>query len=132
MSGAKRGKKVRAVPIGIGILAFVLAFGAGVVSKFAVKPAWARQYAVTWNDALGTLQSDLPYGDGEANKFDLYLPKDGTKGAPTDWSSIFTRAASPAATRRATGTPSPGCAARAMWRRASTTPCAPTPIPQAF
>lgn len=81
MSGAKRGKKVRAVPIGIGILAFVLAFGAGVVSKFAVKPAWARQYAVTWNDALGTLQSDLPYGDGEANKFDLYLPKDGTKGA---------------------------------------------------
>ena len=81
MSRTKKEKKVRAVPIGLGILVFVLAFGAGVVSKFAVKPAWAKQYSVSWSDAIGTLQSDLPYGEGEANRFDLYLPKDGTKEA---------------------------------------------------
>ena len=81
MSKTKKEKKVRAVPIGLGILIFVLAFGAGVVSKVAIKPAWTQKYAVTWSDELGTLKSDLPYGEGEANKFDLYLPKDDTKEA---------------------------------------------------
>ena len=77
----KKEKKVRIMPVGIGILFFLLAFGAGVVSKFAIKPAWAQKYAATWSDELGTLKSDLPYGEGEANRFDLYLPKDGTKEA---------------------------------------------------
>lgn len=77
----KKERKGRAVPIGLGIFIFVLAFGAGVVSKFAVKPAWAQKYAVTWSDELGTLKSDLPYGEVEANKFDLYLPKDAAKEA---------------------------------------------------
>ncbi len=81
MSKTKKEKKVRAVPIGLGILIFVLAFGAGVVSKVAIKPAWAQKYAVIWNDELGTLKSDLPYGEGEANKFDIYLPKDNMKEA---------------------------------------------------
>ena len=69
------------MPVGLGILIFALAFGAGVVSKFAIRPAWARKYAAAWSDELGTLKSDLPYADGEANKFDLYLPRDGTKDA---------------------------------------------------
>ena len=81
MSKKNKEKKVRAVPIGLGILIFVLAFGAGVVSKFAIKPSWSQKYAVTWSDEIGTLKSDLPYGEGEANKFDLYLPKDNTKEA---------------------------------------------------
>lgn len=42
MSKTKKEKKVRAVPIGLGILIFVLAFGAGVVSKVAIKPAWGK------------------------------------------------------------------------------------------
>ena len=74
-------KKVKAMPVGIGILVFVLAFIAGVVSKFAIAPSWAKEYSVQWSDALGTRKTDLPYGDGEANKFDLYLPKDSTKGS---------------------------------------------------
>jgi len=81
VSKKNKEKKVRAVPIGLGILIFVLAFGAGVVSKFAIKPSWSQKYAVTWSDEIGTLKSDLPYGEGEANKFDLYLPKDSTKEA---------------------------------------------------
>ena len=65
--------------IGIGILVFFLAFGAGVISKFTIKPAWSKNYTATWSDEIGTLQSDIPYGDGEANKFDLYLPKDNSR-----------------------------------------------------
>ena len=76
---SKNKKKVRAVPIWIGILVFLFAFGAGVVSKVAIKPSWAKQYSVQWSDEVGTLKSDISYGDGEANKFDLYLPKDNTR-----------------------------------------------------
>lgn len=79
MSSNRKEKKVRAVPVGIGILVFILAFGVGVVSKFAIQPSWAKEYSVKWSDEVGTLKSDLPYGDGEANKFDLYLPKDNSK-----------------------------------------------------
>ena len=72
-------KRVKAVPVWMGILVFLLAFGAGVVSKFAITPGWSKDYSVKWSDELGTLKTDLPYGEGEANKFDLYLPKDGGK-----------------------------------------------------
>ena len=81
MSKAVREKRVKAVPIWMGILAFLLAFGAGVVSKTAIKPAWSKDYSVQWSDELGTLKADLPYGEGAANRFDLYLPKDGGKDA---------------------------------------------------
>ena len=74
-------KKARRSGVGLYILAFVLAFGAGVISKFAIQLAWAKEYSVTWSDEIGTLQADLAYGEGEANKFDLYLPKDSSKGS---------------------------------------------------
>ena len=72
-------KKVKAVPVGIGILVFILAFIGGVVSKFAIAPSWAKEYSVQWSDEIGMLKTDIPYGDGEANKFDLYLPGDNAK-----------------------------------------------------
>lgn len=74
-------KKVRAVPIWMGILVFLLAFGAGIASKFAISPSWAKEYSVSWSDELGTRLIDIPYGDGEANKFDLYLPRDDSRGS---------------------------------------------------
>lgn len=79
MRKAAKEKRVRTVPIWMGILVFVLAFGAGVASKFAIQPGWAKEYSVAWSDELGTRMVDLPYGDGEANKFDLYLPADSGK-----------------------------------------------------
>ena len=79
MSRDKKEKKVRVMPVGIGILIFLLAFGAGVVSKVAIKPSWAKDYSVEWSEEIGTLKSDLSYDDEEANKFDLYLPKDNSK-----------------------------------------------------
>lgn len=74
-------KKVKIVPVWMGIFAFLLAFGAGAASKFVITPGWSKNYSVQWSDELGTLKVDLPYGEGEANKFDLYLPKDNTKEA---------------------------------------------------
>lgn len=75
----KKEKKVKAVPVWMGILVFLVAFGAGVASKLAVTPGWTKDYSVPWNDTLGTLKTDLPYGEGEANKFDLYLPADNSR-----------------------------------------------------
>lgn len=74
-----KGRRARAVPAGIGTLTFVLAFAAGAASKFALTPSWAGEYAVRWSDELGTLKTDLPYGEGEANRFDLYLPADSSR-----------------------------------------------------
>ncbi|BAK80580.1 hypothetical protein [Candidatus Arthromitus sp. SFB-rat-Yit] len=79
MNKIKKEKKVRAVPIGIGILVFILAFVGGMISKVAIKPSWAKNYSVQWSDELGILKTDISYGNGGANKFDLYLPKDNTK-----------------------------------------------------
>lgn len=76
MSKTVKKKRVKAVPIWMGILVFLLAFGAGVVSKFAITPGWAKDYSAKWSDELGTLKTDLSYGEREANKFDLYLPAD--------------------------------------------------------
>ena len=73
-------EKRKTTPVWIGILVFVLAFFAGVASKAIIKPAWSKEYSVKWSDELGTKISDVAYGEGEANKFDLYLPKDQSKG----------------------------------------------------
>ena len=77
MSKTVKEKRVKIVPVWAGILAFLLAFGAGAASKALLKPAWAKAYSVQWSDALGTLKADLPYGEGAANRFDLYLPAGG-------------------------------------------------------
>lgn len=79
MSKAITEKRGRAVFVGIGILAFVLAFLGGAVSKVAIKPSWNKEYTVVWSAEIGRMQTDIPYGQGEANKFDLYLPADNKK-----------------------------------------------------
>ena len=37
-----REKRAEALPAGLGILAFVLAFAGGAASKFVIKPSWAE------------------------------------------------------------------------------------------
>lgn len=63
------------MPVWCGILIFVLTFLFGIISKSFFKPS----YTVKWSEDVGTIVSDLAYGDGEANTFDLYLPKDNTR-----------------------------------------------------
>ena len=79
MSKTKKEKRVRIVPVGIGILVFILAFVGGAASKFAIKPSWSKEYSVKMTDEIGTVYKDISYGEGEANKFDLYVPANGSK-----------------------------------------------------
>lgn len=72
-------KKGRGMFVFICILAFIVSFGIGAVSKVAIKPSWAKKYSVQMTDEIGTVYKDISYGDGEANKFDLYVPADGGK-----------------------------------------------------
>ena len=58
---------------------FLGSFIGSAVVKIAVKTEWSKKYDVEWNSSVGTLRSDISYGDGEANKFDLYLPADNKK-----------------------------------------------------
>ena len=57
---------------------FILFTLIGVVSKIAYDPSHGK-YSVKWDDSMGTIFTDIPYGNGESNKFDLYLPADNTK-----------------------------------------------------
>ena len=60
------------------VLAFLIFFVVGAVSKFASN-SMGSAYNTKWDDSMGTIRTDIPYGEGEANKFDLYLPADNTK-----------------------------------------------------
>lgn len=72
-------KKGKGMFIFICIVVFIFSFMIGIVSKTAIKPAWSKKYSVEWSDEIGTLYSDISYGEEESNKFDLYLPKDNSK-----------------------------------------------------
>lgn len=60
------------------IFAFIIAFGGSALLKLACNP-YGDEFSVDWNDSIGTVHSDLTYGSGEANKFDLYVPADNSR-----------------------------------------------------
>ena len=77
MKKEKRGNgKMKFVLLCIGV--FILSTVCGAASKM-ISPSWAKQYSVKWSDEVGTLRSEISYGEGEANRFDLYLPKDNSR-----------------------------------------------------
>ena len=80
MSG-KRDTGKRGRFVALCVLVFLLALTAGAASKVLIKPGWASRYTVAWSDAVGTAQTDLAYGEGDAQKFDLYLPADDSREA---------------------------------------------------
>lgn len=75
----KKNKGDRIMPIWFGILIFVISFLLGIASKLFIKPAWSKNYSVKWDDSIGTIISDISYGAGEKNTFDLYLPQNNTR-----------------------------------------------------
>ena len=75
----KKEKRDRIMTIRFGILIFVLSFLLGTASKLFIKPAWSKNYSVKWDDSIGTIISDIAYGAGEKNTFDLYLPQNNTR-----------------------------------------------------
>ena len=57
---------------------FTGVFLLSAIFKMTYDPLGTR---VDWSDVVGTVYTDLSYGEGPANKFDLYLPADDTKEA---------------------------------------------------
>ena len=60
------------------VITFVVVYAVSALIKMAHDP-FNGKYSVVWSDEIGTVYNDLSYGEGEANKFDLYVPADSTK-----------------------------------------------------
>ena len=75
----KKEKRDRIMTIWFGILIFIISFLSGAASKLFIKPAWSKNYSVEWDESIGTMISDIAYGNGEKNTFDLYLPQNNTR-----------------------------------------------------
>lgn len=56
-------------------LTFIVVFAASAIFKTTYDP-FRGAYKVDWSESVGTIHADIPYGEGEANRFDLYLPAD--------------------------------------------------------
>ncbi|MET3938094.1 acetyl esterase/lipase [Paenibacillus sp. PvP094] len=59
--------------------AFIVSFAGSAIFKVTYTSPALKKYSVDWNDEMGTVYTDIAYGDGEANKFDLYVPANHTK-----------------------------------------------------
>ena len=59
-------------------ITFITVFAASAIIKQTYNPL-GKEYTVDWNASIGTVHTDIAYGEGEANKFDLYLPADNSK-----------------------------------------------------
>ena len=66
--------KEKLIWAGIYGLVFLLSFCGGLVVAARPFADFAGIAEVDWTDAIGAIETDLPYGDGALNKFDLYLP----------------------------------------------------------
>ena len=55
--------------------AFLAAFVGSALLKMNSAPTHGK-YKAHWDDTVGTVYTDLSYGTGAANKFDLYVPAD--------------------------------------------------------
>lgn len=60
------------------VITFIIVFAASAIIKMTSDP-FHGAYSVDWDNSTGTIYTDVPYGEGEANKFDLYVPADNTR-----------------------------------------------------
>lgn len=60
--------------------AFLAAFAVSAVVKLTADPT-GGEFTAEWNDSVGTVYTDLSYGEKPANKFDLYVPADSSKNS---------------------------------------------------
>lgn len=60
------------------VIAFFAVFIISAIIKITYDPTHGA-YKADWSESVGTIHADVPYGEGEANKFDLYVPADNTK-----------------------------------------------------
>ncbi|MGI6039917.1 MAG: alpha/beta hydrolase family protein [Eubacteriales bacterium] len=61
------------------ILTFVVVFACSVIFTLKFPAGLKNATKVKWSESVGLCYTDIPYGDGELNKFDLYVPADSSK-----------------------------------------------------
>ena len=76
--GTQKGMKTGAF-VFLCIVVFIVTFVTSIVIKISYKSPEMQQYSVQWSDEIGTVRTDLTYGEKPANEFDLYLPVDDSK-----------------------------------------------------
>jgi acetyl esterase/lipase len=64
----------------LGVALFIISFLAGAASRMS-SISIDKKFRVEWNDNVGRKITDLSYGKGSENKFDLYLPADNKRKA---------------------------------------------------
>lgn len=70
------GKRIlRAFLWGIAIICVLLVSGCGLTALLLHRSLDRGGYLVSWDDSEGRVLTGLSYGEGEANKYDLYLHK---------------------------------------------------------
>lgn len=79
MSNEKKKGNKRGMFILLCVGVFIISFAGSAIFKLTYTPPDLKKYSVDWSDKIGTIYTDIAYGDGEANKFDLYVPTDKTK-----------------------------------------------------
>lgn len=79
MSKNKQKGNKRGMYILLCIITFIVSFAGSAAFKIKHTPSKLKVYTVNWYDEMGNIYTDLSYGDGEANKFDLYVPADRSK-----------------------------------------------------
>ena len=81
MSKEKKTKKKGSVMWGfIYTFSFLAAFGISAAFKMTYNP-FGDEFSVDWNDSVGKVYTDISYGSGEANQFDLYVPADNSRSS---------------------------------------------------
>ena len=60
------------------VAAFLATFAVSAVVKLTADPTGGK-FKAEWNDSVGTVYTDLTYGEKPANKFDMYVPADSSK-----------------------------------------------------
>ncbi len=79
MSKEKKVKKKGRIMWGfIYVFAFIASFLGSIAFKKNYDP-FRGEFKVNWNDSVGKVYTDISYGEGEANKFDLYVPANHTQ-----------------------------------------------------
>ncbi len=79
MSNEKKKGTKRGMFILLCVGIFIISFVGSAIFKMTYTPREMKKYSVSWTDKIGTVYTDIAYGDSEANKFDLYVPSDKTK-----------------------------------------------------
>lgn len=73
MSKSKKNGKGKVMWGFIYVLTFIVTFAVSAIIKISYNPL-SKDYAVKWDESVGEIYTDISYGSGEANKFDLYVP----------------------------------------------------------